>query len=187
MIYSKQYIDGVYLLTPEKLVDKRGYFYESFNCYDFWANTGYELHFSQENVSCSAKNVVRGFHFQEGENAQSKLVKVLNGSIIDFALDIRKDSETFGKFVMAELTAENQKQLFIPKGFAHAFISMEDNTIVQYKVDTEWIKSSERGIRFDSPEIENPYANILKKSNCIISEKDLSWPTLTEYIETIKP
>lgn len=174
-------IAGLRVITPKVFVDDRGYFLESWNTekYQLQGIPGAESHFVQDNESCSSKGVLRGLHFQSPPFAQAKLVRVIQGSVIDIAVDIRVGSPTFGKHFAIELSAENKQQLFIPAGFAHGFLSLLDETIFAYKVTAMYSPSCDGGICFDDPElgiswsIENP----------LVSEKDRTLPSLAEYLE----
>ena len=132
MKVTKTNIEGVLIIEPQLFEDSRGYFFESFNAREFATQTGIETHFIQDNESRSAEGVVRGLHFQLPPHAQSKLVRVIEGAILDIAVDIRRGSPTFGQHVAVELTDENHRQLFIPRGFAHGFIVKRGDAIVQF-------------------------------------------------------
>src|SRR6476661_3740462 len=150
--------------------DSRGYFFESFNEKQFIQLTGINIHFVQDNQSCSTKGVLRGLHFQLGEYAQAKLVRVLEGSVLDVAVDLRKYSSTFGKTFTVELSAENHKQLYIPRGFAHGFVVLSDKAVFFYKCDNFYNKESELGIMYDDPDLKIDWQ--LSKNELILSEKD---------------
>lgn len=143
-------IQGVFVLKPNLFKDDRGYFYESYNQKTL-EKLGITDRFVQDNQSCSQKNVIRGLHFQKPPYAQAKLVRVVQGAIVDIAFDIRKDSPTYGKFYSIELTAENHLQLYIPAGFAHGFAVLEDHTIVQYKCSEFYNKEYEGTILYNDP------------------------------------
>ena len=149
-------LEDVLLIHPDLHVDDRGYFYEVFNEKEFNEKTGgkYDFHALQENESKSSKFVFRGLHFQKPPYEQAKLVRVLKGHVVDFAVDIRKDSPTFGKCVFANLTEENKHQFFIPRGFAHGFYVFSEEAVFEYKCDNYYNKESEDGIRWDDKEIE---------------------------------
>ena len=169
---------GLILIEPTVFRDLRGYFFEAFNKSRYDERIG-NIDFIQDNESMSSKGVLRGLHYQYGEFAQSKLVRVISGKVIDFALDIRKSSKTFGNFFFVELSGENKFQFFIPKGFAHGFLCLEDNTIFSYKCDNYWNKDSERGINI------LPYINFMMSKNYfsfndfILSEKDKKYLDLS--------
>jgi len=152
MNFIKTEIDGVIIVEPRIFNDARGYFFESYNAAEFAAN-GIPNTFVQDNQSKSSYGVVRGLHCQLGEHAQAKLVRVLHGTVLDVAVDIRPGSPTFGKHVAVELSAENNRQLFIPRGFLHGFSVLSDTAIFAYKCDNLYAPQSEFSIRFDDPDI----------------------------------
>ena len=149
-------LEDVLLIRPDLHEDERGYFYEVFNEREFNEKTGgkYDFHTLQENESKSKAGVFRGLHFQKAPYEQAKLVRVLKGRVVDFAVDIRKDSPTFGKCVFANLTEENKRQFFIPRGFAHGFYVFSEEAVFEYKCDNYYNKESEGGIRWDDENIE---------------------------------
>lgn len=163
-------IDGLVLLSPVVFEDSRGYFFESFNARDFEALTGQKVCFVQDNESRSSRRTVRGLHFQKGESAQAKLVSVVRGRVWDVAVDIRPGSPTFGKYAAYELSASNRLRLFIPKGFAHGFAVLEDDTVFQYKCDAYYDPSAEDGIAWDDPALGIPWP--FSRGEAILSEKD---------------
>lgn len=146
-------IEGVLIIEPKLFSDERGYFFEAFNSRRFEELTGIRTAFVQDNESRSARGVVRGLHFQLPPHAQSKLVRVVRGRIIDVAVDIRRGSPTFGRYVAVELSDENHRQLFIPRGFAHGFSVLEGDAIVEYKCDNYYAPEAEGAIRWDDPEL----------------------------------
>jgi len=148
-------LEDVLLIYPDLHEDERGYFYEVFNEKEFneKTNNKYDFHALQENESKSRRGVFRGLHFQKAPYEQAKLVRVLKGRVVDFAVDIRKDSPTFGKCVFANLTEENKRQFFIPRGFAHGFYVFSDEAVFEYKCDNYYNKESEGGIRWDDENI----------------------------------
>lgn len=160
-------IEGVKLLKPKIFGDHRGYFFESYNKKTF-DSVGIKDEFVQDNQSLSQKNVLRGLHFQTGEFAQAKLVRVISGAVYDVALDIRKGSLTYGKTFGVELNATNQYQLYIPVGFAHGFVTLEDNTVFAYKCSDYYSPSHEGGIMYNDPDLNIDW----KVENPILSEKD---------------
>ena len=161
--------NGPVLLSPTKHGDDRGYFYESFNDKFFKENVC-DTTFVQDNQSCSSYGVLRGMHFQEGEHAQAKLVRVVKGAVLDVVLDIRKDSLTYGHFYDYLLTADNHRQLFVPRGFAHGFLSLTNDTIFQYKCDNFYNKESERSFKYDSFGFD--WDKYIDQSHIIVSDKD---------------
>lgn len=174
----KTEIDGVLIIEPKVFGDHRGYFFESFNEREFALKTGQELHFVQDNESKSCYGVVRGLHFQKGEHAQAKLVRVIKGRVLDVAVDIRPDSPTFGKYVSAELTAENHRQFFIPKGFAHGFAVLSPEVVFQYKCDEFYCPEAEGAIAWDDPDLAIDWK--LPAEDVILSDKDRRHPNLKD-------
>ncbi len=146
-------IEGVFIIEPKLFSDERGYFFEAFNSRRFEELTGIRTAFVQDNESRSTRGVVRGLHFQLPPHAQSKLVRVVRGRIIDVAVDIRRGSPTFGRYVAVELSDKNHRQLFIPRGFAHGFGVLEGDAIVEYKCDNYYAPEAEGTIRWDDPEL----------------------------------
>lgn len=176
MNVEKTAIEGLIIIEPKIFSDYRGYFFESFQ-EEKYREFGIPVdEFVQENISKSSKNVLRGLHFQRNPFAQGKFVQVLRGRVLDVAVDIRKSSPTFGKFVMVELSEENHKQLWIPAGFAHGFLSLEDDTIFTYKVTNVYSPEHDGGVRFDDPDIGIAWP----VENPIVSEKDGKLPLLKE-------
>ena len=160
-------IEGVKLLKPRIFGDHRGYFFESYNKKTF-QSVGINDEFVQDNQSLSQKNVLRGLHFQFGEFAQSKLIRVISGSVYDVIVDIRKGSPTYGKRFGVELNPENQYQLYIPVGFAHGFVTLEDNTVFAYKCSDYYSPNHEGGIMYNDPDLSIDW----KVDSPILSEKD---------------
>ena len=150
--FIKTEIDGVYIIEPRIFEDARGYFFESYNEAEFIKN-GIMNRFIQDNQSKSSYGVIRGLHCQLGDHSQAKLVRVLQGKVLDVAVDIRKGSPTFGKYVAVELSAENQRQLFIPRNFLHGFSVLSETAVFAYKCDNLYCKEAEFSIRYDDPEI----------------------------------
>lgn len=175
MEYLKTCIDGVFIIKPKVIKDERGYFYESFSEKDFIENVG-EVKFVQDNQSKSCYGVVRGLHFQNGEYAQSKLVRCIKGIILDVAVDLRKDSPTYGKHVSAMLSEDNYQQLFMPRGFAHGFSVLSEEAIVQYKCDNFYNKESENGINPFDEKLNIDW--LIPNDKIILSEKDKGWKKL---------
>lgn len=173
-------IDGVYIIEPKIFNDARGYFFESYNEPEFIKN-GIPNRFVQDNQSKSSYGVVRGLHCQLGEHSQAKLVRVLQGRVLDVAVDVRPGSKTFGKHVAVELSAENQRQLFIPRHFLHGFSVLSDEAIFAYKVDNLYNKESEFGIRYDDPEIGVDWK--VPADKIITSEKDRIANTLQDLLK----
>lgn len=174
-------IEGVVVIEPQVFGDERGYFFESFNAERFFAETGIDVAFVQDNESRSKRGVLRGLHFQREPYAQAKLVRVVQGRVIDVAVDIRPVSPTFGKYVATELSGENHRQMFIPKGFAHGYVVLEDDTVFQYKCDEYYHPESEAGIAWNDPQIGIEWP--LLEDEIIFSDKDRKHPTLKELCE----
>jgi dTDP-4-dehydrorhamnose 3,5-epimerase len=170
-------IKEVILFEPKIFKDHRGYFYESYNS-ESLAQIGINSTFVQDNQSKSTKGVLRGLHFQTGEAAQAKLVRVLEGEVLDVAVDIRKNSPTFGKYVSAILSAENNRQMFVPRGFAHGFVVLSETATFFYKCDNFYCKELEGGIIYNDPEISIDWQ--IKTDEIILSEKDLILPELKD-------
>jgi len=167
--FIKTNINGVYIIEPKIFKDERGYFFESYNEAEFIKN-GITNRFIQDNQSKSSYGVIRGLHCQLGQYSQAKLVRVLQGKVLDVAVDIRRNSPTFGKHVAVELSDENMRQLFIPRDFLHGFSVLSDTAVFAYKVDNFYNKESEFGIRYDDPQIGIDWKVPLNK--VLTSEKD---------------
>lgn len=166
-------IEGVVIIEPTIFGDSRGYFYESFNQNEFNQKVA-PVTFVQDNQSRSCHGVLRGLHFQKPPYQQSKLVRVVEGSVLDVAVDIRPDSPTYGKHVAVELTAENHRQLFIPRGFAHGFVVLSENAVFQYKCDNFYSPQHEGGYAWNSPALGIDWR--LPEEELSFSAKDLKWP-----------
>ena len=172
MNYIKTEIPDVWVCEPKVFTDARGYFMETWRASDFNEHIGHEVNFVQDNQSMSSRGVLRGLHFQKGEFSQAKLVRVLQGTVVDVAVDLRQASPTFGKYVMVELSAENKRQLFIPRGFAHGFQVLSDTAVFTYKVDNIYAPQAECSIRYDDPKIGIAWP-ITNPQELLLSEKDL--------------
>lgn len=166
-------IEGVVIIEPTIFGDSRGYFYESFNQNEFNQKVA-PVTFVQDNQSRSCHGVLRGLHFQKPPYEQSKLVRVVEGRVLDVAVDIRPDSPTYGKHVAVELTAENHRQLFIPRGFAHGFVVLSENAVFQYKCDNFYSPQHEGGYAWNSPALGIDWR--LPEDELSFSAKDLKWP-----------
>lgn len=177
MIFKETKLQGCYIIEPKIIKDERGYFMESFNEKTFEEKTSQKVHFVQDNQSFSTKGVLRGLHYQTGEHAQAKLVRVLQGEVLDVAVDIRPNSPTYGQYESVILSAENQRQFFVPRGFAHGFLVLSENAIFFYKCDNFYNKESEGGILYNDPKIGIDWN--FSVENLIISEKDKNLPTLS--------
>lgn len=178
MISKETKLKGCFILEPKVFNDKRGYFLESYNQEVFNEIIGKNINFVQDNESLSSKGVLRGLHYQAGKFAQAKLVRVIKGRILDIAVDITENSNTFGQYVAIELSEENKKQLFIPRGFAHGFVVLSEKAIFSYKCDNFYNKESERGIIFSDPTLNIDWK--LPNNQFIISEKDIKLPKLED-------
>lgn len=185
----KQYIGGPILLEPKVNKDERGYFFESFNNEQFKKDTGLDITFVQDNESKSNYGVLRGLHFQVPPYDQSKLVRVIKGAVFDYIVDLRKGSQTYGQFCGEYLSEENHRMFFVPRGFAHGFITLRDNTIFQYKCDNYYKRSAEGGLLWNTPlpignsqyETEIPWTNYVPYNDIILSEKDRYWGIFKEF------
>ena len=176
MNFTPTKLKGCFIIEPKIIKDERGYFMESFNENTFQKGTGKAVHFVQDNQSFSSKGVFRGLHYQTGEHAQAKLVRVLQGEVLDVVVDIRPDSKTFGEYVSVLLTGENQTQFFVPRGFAHGFLVLSDTATFFYKCDNFYNKESEGGIIYNDKSVNIDWQ--FATENLIISEKDLILPTI---------
>ena len=174
----KTNIDGVLIIEPTVFGDSRGYFFESYNKQRFNEATGLNINFVQDNQSKSCYGVLRGLHFQKPPYAQSKLVRCVRGKVLDVAVDIRKSSPTFGKYIAVELTEDNHRQLFIPHGFAHGFVVLSEEAIFQYKCDNFYHKESEGAIAWNDPEINIDWS--IPFDDVILSDKDKVNPSLKD-------
>lgn len=176
MEFIKKSIPEVILIKPKVFGDDRGYFTETFRQDKFEAAVGHSVNFIQDNESKSSKGVLRGLHFQLPPFAQSKLVRVIDGKVLDVAVDIRQGSPTFGQYVTAELSAENKHQLFVPRGFAHGFVVLSDTAVFAYKVDNYYSPECDRGLAFDEPSLNIDWQ--IASSELKLSEKDQKQPNL---------
>lgn len=175
MLVKETNLKGCLIIEPRVFMDKRGYFVESFNKKKFKESTGISIDFVQDNESKSSKGVLRGLHYQKGNFAQAKLVRVISGSVLDVAVDLRTDSKTFGDHVSVILSGENKTQLYVPRGFAHGFLVLEDDTTFCYKCDNYYNKESEAGIIYNDKDLNIDWN--LPNADLIISEKDQILPT----------
>lgn len=169
-------LKGCFIIEPKVFEDKRGYFLESFNQNTFSKLIGRHISFVQDNESYSSRGVLRGLHFQRGEHAQAKLVRVIKGKVLDVAVDVRKGSPSYGQHVSIELSGENKKQFFVPRGFAHGFVVLSDTALFSYKCDNFYNKASEGGIIYTDAHLDIDW--VLPPKDLIVSEKDLVLPTL---------
>jgi len=173
-------LKGCFILEPRVFEDERGYFFESFNHKKFCEAIGQEINFVQDNQSYSLNGVIRAIHYQIGEHAQAKLVRVLSGKVLDVAVDLRQDSPTFGQHVAVELSAENKKQLFIPRGFGHGFSVLSETAEFFYKCDNFYNKDSEGGIIYNDSDLNIDWQ--LPVNHIKVSQKDLELPILANAL-----
>lgn len=178
MKYIQTEIAGLWIIEPKVLSDSRGYFMESFKQEVFNQNVG-KVDFIQENESGSSRGVLRGLHYQLAPYSQAKLVRVIEGTVLDVAVDLRNGSPTFGKYMAVELSGQNKRQFYIPQGFAHGFHVLSERAVFTYKVDNPYMPSHERSLRFDDPQIGIDW-QITDPENVILSEKDKNAPLLAE-------
>tara|TARA_R110002126_G_scaffold271501_2_gene415390 strand:- start:347 stop:892 length:546 start_codon:yes stop_codon:yes gene_type:complete len=178
MNFIETKLKGCFIIEPALFADDRGYFFESFNEERFNNGIGTNVDFVQDNQSFSQHGVIRAIHYQLGENAQAKLVRVLHGKVIDVAVDLRKDSETFGQHIAVELSGENKKQLFIPRGFGHGFSVLSDTAEFFYKCDNFYNKEAEGGVIYNDAILDIDWR--VSKEQIRVSEKDLFLPNLKE-------
>jgi dTDP-4-dehydrorhamnose 3,5-epimerase len=171
MEYKETEIKGVWILEPKVFKDARGYFFEAWKQTDFDAHIGRHVEFIQDNESKSSYGVLRGLHYQKGDYSQAKLVRVVKGRVLDVAVDIRKSSPTFGKYVMVELSEDNKRQFFIPRGFAHGFLVLSEEAIFTYKVDNIYAPQHEASIRWNDETIGIKWP--IDPKDVLTSEKDL--------------
>ncbi len=177
MKITKTALDGVVIIEPQVFEDARGYFFESWNKAKM-EEAGLNYDFIQDNQSKSCYGTIRGIHFQKGEFSQAKLVRVLQGTVLDVAVDLRKDSKTFGQHVAVELSAENNRQLMMPRGFGHGFSVLTPTAVFAYKCDNVYNKASEAGIRFDDPALGIDWK--VKPEEAVLSDKDKILPFLKD-------
>lgn len=183
MELQKTPLNDCFILKPNVFRDERGLFYETYNQKVFEKTTGLHVDFVQDNQSVSSKGVLRGLHFQRGEMAQAKLVRVVKGKVLDIVVDIRKDSATFGKSFSVVLDDVEHLQLFVPRGFAHGFITLSEQSIFSYKCDNYYDKASESGIIYNDATLALDW--YLPKEELIISAKDLELPGFEEAVKSI--
>lgn len=172
-------IEGIFIIEPRVWGDDRGYFFESFNAREFAEKTGLNITFVQDNESKSHYGVLRGLHFQLPPYTQSKLVRVVKGRVLDIAVDIRKNSPTYGKWVSCELTEDNHRQFFVPKGMAHGFCVLSKEAVFQYKCDDFYHPEAEGGIAWDDPDIAVQWP--IPAENISLSERDKNHPSFKEF------
>ncbi len=173
-------LKGCFIIEPTVFNDDRGYFFESFNTRRFNEAIGQTVHFVQDNQSFSTKGVIRGLHYQTGEHAQAKLVRVLSGTVLDIAVDLRTASPTYGQYMAIELSAENRIQLFIPRGFAHGFSILSETAEFFYKCDNYYDQASEAGIVYNDPSLNIDWQ--VPKEKIKVLGKDLTWPNIQNVV-----
>ncbi|MBO5798465.1 MAG: dTDP-4-dehydrorhamnose 3,5-epimerase [Paludibacteraceae bacterium] len=179
MNFIEQKIKGVWVIEPKVFNDARGYFFEAFKKEEFEKHVG-KVDFIQDNESKSSYGVLRGLHYQKGEFSQAKLVRVIKGKVIDVAVDLRKSSETFGQYVAVELSEENKRQLFIPRGFAHGFLVLSEEAVFTYKVDNVYAPQADAGIIYNDPQIGIKWD--IEADKVLLSEKDCKLPKLADAV-----
>ena len=177
MEFKETSIKGVYVIEPRVFNDARGYFFEAWKQAEFEEHIG-KVNFVQDNESKSSRGVLRGLHYQKGDFSQAKLVRVIKGRVLDVAVDIRKSSPTFGQHVMVELSGDNKRQFFIPRGFAHGFLVLSDEAIFTYKVDNVYAPQADAGIRWNDPALGIEWP--IDPKEVLTSEKDLKQPLLKD-------
>jgi dTDP-4-dehydrorhamnose 3,5-epimerase len=173
------HIEGLLIIEPRIFPDSRGYFYESYNKLKY-AEAGITANFVQDNQSCSQKGILRGLHAQAGPFEQGKLVRVLQGRVLDVAVDIRKSSPTYGQHVAVELSGENHKQFWVPPGFLHGFVTLEDDTIFTYKVTNYYDKASEIGVIWNDPSLAIGWG--INENDALLSPKDELLPAFKDFV-----
>ena len=178
MNYIQAAIEGVWVIEPKVFNDQRGYFFEAWKQAEFDEHIGRHVSFIQDNESKSSYGVLRGLHYQKGEFSQAKLVRVIKGCVLDVAVDIRKSSSTFGKYVAVELSEENKRQFFIPRGFAHGFLVLSDEAVFTYKVDNVYAPQAEASIRWNDETIGIDWP--IDAKDVLTSEKDLKACSIQE-------
>ena len=177
MEFKETAIEGVYIIEPRVFTDARGYFFEAWKKQEFEEHVG-SVDFIQDNESKSSYGVLRGLHYQKGDFSQAKLVRVIKGKVLDVAVDLRKYSLTFGQHVMVELSDENKRQFFIPRGFAHGFLVLSDEAVFTYKVDNVYAPQAEAGIRWNDPSLGIDWP--IDPKDVLTSDKDLKQPLLCD-------
>ncbi len=170
-------LEGCFVIKPTVFTDNRGYFFENFNENAFYKLTGIAVHFVQDNQSYSKYGVLRGLHFQNGEFAQAKLVQVTRGKVLDIAVDLRKESPTYGKHTSVLLSEENKQMFFIPRGFAHGFVVLSEEAVFQYKCDNYYNKQAESGIHYADPSLAIDWK--IPANDLVVSDKDKELPFLS--------
>jgi len=184
MNFIRTDIPDIVIIEPKVFGDERGYFVETYRKDKLEEFVGYKIEFCQDNESKSKRGVLRGLHYQLPPYAQTKIVRVIQGRVLDVAVDIRKGSPTFGKHVAVELSGQNKRQLLVPRGFAHGFVVLEEDTIFAYKVDAYYAPEHDRGIAFDDEELGIDW--LLPKEQLLLSDKDTKQPKLSQTQDLFK-
>ena len=181
MPFHKTEIPGLLLFEPKVFGDDRGYFFESYNARTWKEEAGLTINFVQDNQAFSARGVLRGLHYQTGAAAQAKLVRVLQGEVLDVVVDLREGSPTYGQSYTCRLSDENNLQLFVPKGFAHGYVVLSETATFFYKCDNFYSKQHEGGIRYDCPKLKIDWE--MEPDNLIVAERDRNFPSLGEHLK----
>ncbi len=179
MPFTETALHGAYIIEPRVFEDHRGYFFECYNKKSFEEHCGQKVDFVQDNESFSGFGTLRGLHYQTGEHAQAKLVRVIKGRVLDVAVDLREDSPTYGQHTAVELSEENKKQFFIPRGFAHGFVVLSETAIFAYKCDNLYNKESEGGLMYNDPALNIDWQ--IDHKDTILSEKDAALPKFGDH------
>jgi len=183
MPFIETALAGAYIIEPRVFEDHRGYFFECYNKSTFDKETGADVNFVQDNESYSGYGTLRGLHYQAGEHAQAKLVRVIHGKVLDVAVDLRPESPTYGQHISVELSGENKKQLFVPRGFGHGFAVLSETAVFAYKCDNFYNKESEGGIMYNDPVLNINWG--LEEKDVILSEKDAVLATFGNHRKAI--
>ncbi len=178
MAFSETPIPGLLIFEPSVFHDERGYFFESYNR-RVWAEVGITADFVQMNQARSTRGILRGLHYQVGEMAQAKLVRVVEGEVLDVAVDLREDSSTYGQWFGVRLSAENKRQMFVPRGFAHGYVVLSETAEFLYQCDNYYSRAHEGGVRYDDPSLAIDWGFDLEK--VVVSEKDVALPFLGKH------
>lgn len=181
MPFHQTEIPGLLLIEPKVFGDDRGYFFESFNANTWESEAGFCPNFVQDNQAYSTRGVLRGLHYQTGDAAQAKLVRVLQGEVLDVAVDLREDSPTYGQHYAHRLSDENKLQLFVPRGFAHGYVVLSETAVFFYKCDNFYSKANEGGIRFDCPKLKIDWQ--MEMNELIVAERDRNFPSLGDHLK----
>ncbi|MCF8244514.1 MAG: dTDP-4-dehydrorhamnose 3,5-epimerase [Saprospiraceae bacterium] len=180
MTFHKTTIPDLLLIEPKVFGDDRGYFFESFNAKTWEEAAGFSVNFVQDNQAFSGRGVLRGLHYQTGNAAQAKLVRVLQGEVLDVVVDLREDSPTSGQYYKCRLSAENKHQLFVPRGFAHGYVVLSETAEFFYKCDNFYAKNKEGGIRYDCPKLNIDWE--IEQQYLIVAERDKNFPSLGDHL-----